>query len=412
MTPLSDIDPLLESFLNDPQEAVVGYDTAGRIFIWNAAAEALYGYSRQEMIGVPLKRLLPLHELGDHPEESSEAAPDEGSEIVSDRVTKKGVRLAVRLRRRAIRAATGELTGIVERSYLSPCGSPISPAEHHLRTLVEQMPLICWITDAKLRVTSVFGSRNWGGRRATGQSIHEFLSPGENSLPAVKSHLDALRGRASRLEYRREGHVFDLSVEPLRDANSRVVGCAGMALDVTERVKSEEEVKFRATHDGLTGLANYREFIERLEHEVRRSDRTRASFGVLLLDLDDLKVINDRYGHLAGNQALRSLALIMREYCRATDVAARYGGDEFAMLLLDADRERAEGVAERIRAHLASRTEPPTLSASMGVSVYPADGVSGAQLLEAADKRLYKSKRARVRTKTTDAPQSEKAAGR
>ncbi|MFM9653868.1 PAS domain S-box protein, partial [Streptomyces galilaeus] len=72
---MSDIDPLLESFLNDPQEAVVGYDTAGRIFIWNAAAEALYGYSRQEMIGVPLKRLLPLHELGDHPEESSEAAP-------------------------------------------------------------------------------------------------------------------------------------------------------------------------------------------------------------------------------------------------------------------------------------------------------------------------------------------------
>jgi len=80
-----------------------------------------------------------------------------------------------------------------------------------------------------------------------------------------------------------------------------IVGRIGMALDVTERKKTEEEIRHRATHDGLTGLANYSEFFDSLKREAGRAGRTGQPFAVLLLDLDDLKPINDRLGHLAGN---------------------------------------------------------------------------------------------------------------
>ena len=94
---------------------------------------------------------------------------------------------------------------------------------------------------------------------------------------------------------------------------------------------------YQATHDALTGLANYREFVDALEREVKRADRSHNMFAVLLPDLDKLKQINDRNGHLAGNRALKRLANVMREHCRAIDIAARYGGDEFALVLIDAD---------------------------------------------------------------------------
>ena len=157
----------------------------------------------------------------------------------------------------------------------------------------------------------------------------------------------------------------------MRGASGAVIGCIGVALDITERKKTEEEVRFQATHDGLTGLANYREFVTHLEDEVRRASRTGHAFGLLLLDLYGLKQINDRLGHLAGNRALKRLAHVMKEHSRATDVAARYGGDEFGLLLIDADYGRSEQVASRIRERLYLESTSPRLSVSIGAAVYP-----------------------------------------
>ncbi|HKM82075.1 MAG TPA: diguanylate cyclase [Candidatus Acidoferrum sp.] len=209
----------------------------------------------------------------------------------------------------------------------------------------------------------------------------------------MKQHLAALNGISSRFEYKRRKHVFDISLEPLRDSNGSILGCIGMALDITERKKTEEEIRHQATHDGLTGLVNYREFYGSLEKEVCRAERSHHPFGLLLLDLDDLKGINDRLGHLAGNRALRRLARVMKENCRASDVAARYGGDEFAILLIDADAERVQQIAQRIANRLSEQPDEPRLSVSIGSAIYPADGQSPQDLLEAADRRLYRNKK-------------------
>jgi diguanylate cyclase (GGDEF)-like protein/PAS domain S-box-containing protein len=272
--------------------------------------------------------------------------------------------------------------------------------------MVQQMPVLFWTTDQRLRITSHWGPMLGVHRRmqpkAIGQTIHEFLRCPQDEDAPVKQHLAALNGISSRFEYKRRKHVFDISLEPLRDSNGSILGCIGVALDITERKKTEEEIRHQATHDGLTGLVNYREFYGSLEKEVLRAERSHHSFGLLLLDLDDLKGINDRLGHLAGNRALRRLARVMKENCRASDIAARYGGDEFAILLIDADAERAQQIAQRIANRLSEQPDEPRLSVSIGSAVYPEDGQSPQDLLEAADRRLYRNKKA-LRWQTADA---------
>jgi diguanylate cyclase (GGDEF)-like protein len=121
---------------------------------------------------------------------------------------------------------------------------------------------------------------------------------------------------------------------------------------------------------------------------------------VLLLDLDDLKKINDNYGHLVGSRAICRLGDVLRIHCRAVDTAARYGGDEFALVLPETHEDEARRVASRIQEVLASADEQPPLSASIGISVYRGDGERIEKLLSEADRDLYSEKARRGRRRT------------
>jgi diguanylate cyclase (GGDEF)-like protein len=161
-----------------------------------------------------------------------------------------------------------------------------------------------------------------------------------------------------------------------------------------------EQVRHLAVSDPLTGLVNYRRLLDVLENETERTDRTGRPFSVLLLDLDDLKKINDSYGHLVGSRAICRLADILRIHCRAIDTAARYGGDEFALVLPESEADEAHRVANRIRDVMANDQEPPRLSASIGISVYRGDGERIEKLLSEADNDLYAEKAKRQRRVT------------
>lgn len=150
-----------------------------------------------------------------------------------------------------------------------------------------------------------------------------------------------------------------------------------------------------AVTDPLTGLANHRQLINALEAEIRRSRRTAQPLAVVLLDLDGLKQINDRHGHLAGSLAIRRVAEALLGSCRATDTAARFGGDEFALVLPETGEAAAWHVARGVVDRLATDAEKPNLSISVGVAVYPGHGETVEALLNAADVALYETKERR-----------------
>jgi diguanylate cyclase (GGDEF)-like protein len=158
-----------------------------------------------------------------------------------------------------------------------------------------------------------------------------------------------------------------------------------------------EQVRHLAVSDPLTGLANYRRLLDVLESETERTNRSGRPFAILLLDLDGLKKINDTYGHLVGSRAICRVADILRIHCRAIDTAARYGGDEFALVLPESEETEAESVAERIRHVMELDPEKPPLSASIGISVYRSSGGRIEKLLSEADAKLYKEKSKRGR---------------
>ena len=161
------------------------------------------------------------------------------------------------------------------------------------------------------------------------------------------------------------------------------------AFDVTERKEAEEQLQLLAVTDPLTGLGNYRRLVEALDAEVKRSERTGRPFAVLLADLDQLKKINDLYGHLVGSQALCRFADVLRVNCRAIDTATRYGGDEFAVILPETTASEARLAASRIHDRIAADSQQPALSVSIGVAVYPQSGKTMEALLRTADRELY-----------------------
>src|SRR6266436_278107 len=161
--------------------------------------------------------------------------------------------------------------------------------------------------------------------------------------------------------------------------------------DVTKQRQLEDHLRQQAARDPLTGLANYRHLAELLDMEIKRSERTGREFALLLFDLDGLKQINDRYGHLTGSHAICRVADVL-SFCRDIDTAARYGGDEFAVVLPETGAEAADQVARRIRDGIANDGMGPLLSVSIGIAVYPHDGEKIEALLRKADVAMYAMK--------------------
>ena len=175
-----------------------------------------------------------------------------------------------------------------------------------------------------------------------------------------------------------------------------------VAAVVSDRKAALDRLHDQATTDPLTTLANYRHLMDVLRAEIARSDRTGRDFAVLFLDVNGLKQINDRFGHLAGSRVLCQIAETLRQTCRTTDTPARFGGDEFAVVLAETGREGAAQVLRRVSDRLAAIKEQPLPSVTGGIAVYPADGGTPAALLGFADQALYKLKPRRAARKAKE----------
>jgi diguanylate cyclase (GGDEF)-like protein len=168
-----------------------------------------------------------------------------------------------------------------------------------------------------------------------------------------------------------------------------------------ELERFNEALRDQAIHDGLTGLYNYRYFQEALSREIARSTRHGKPLSLILLDVDSFKRYNDEHGHQMGDDALCSIGEILLRRIRKSDIAARYGGDEFVVLLPEVGREHGMQIAEAMREAIAGHpfhdreTQPGgNVTASFGLAVYPEDGSDPCSLIKEADRTMYLAKQA------------------
>lgn len=198
---------------------------------------------------------------------------------------------------------------------------------------------------------------------------------------------------------RKEGEIYPewISMTSIKSETGDPQYYVGIFSDISERKAAEREVRHQANSDVLTGLANRRSFVDRLENAIEMCKRNDTKAAVFFMDIDFFKKVNDALGHLAGDDLLKKIATRLRECVRSSDTVARFGGDEFSALFYDVkDHERLDLIAEKMLEHL---SRPYTLgdqvvnvSVSIGIAIFPDDATDAEGLLNLSDKAMYQVK--------------------
>ncbi len=368
-------------------DAVVATARDGRIVFVNTLAEELFGYPRDELVGAPVQTLWPedvrdrytrnmeLYFATEHPLRFSHEAWG---------LRKDGTRFV------------GEMSwGIVETNagpLLLAIGRDISARR---------------AAEARLRAVAAIGERALAGADPVDLAT-EAVELLRDTLPVAHAEVRlsggralAVSGTASESDVIRlpVGAGDELIVTPTRvladDEVSVLRALATTLASGLARLRGEERMRYEAVHDPLTGLANRTLLRDRLEHAVARADREGGATGILFVDLDGFKEVNDAHGHAAGDDVLVELASRLRRTVRPADTVARLGGDEFVVVCEDVDEASALALGERllesIESPLAIRDVKHHLSASIGVALGPCDPDT---LLAHADTAVYRAKAA------------------
>ncbi|HEY0004349.1 MAG TPA: GGDEF domain-containing protein [Pyrinomonadaceae bacterium] len=211
----------------------------------------------------------------------------------------------------------------------------------------------------------------------------------------------------------------------LEDGDKIIIGEHLLRFDMLDEIDREfqRQIHRLLVHDELTGLLTSRSFFSELRREAARAESENRPFCVLMMDLDHFKDVNDTYGHLAGNETLEEIGGVITRALRAGDVAARFGGEEFAAFLLDADLAQALVAAERVRAAIeehpfpAARRGSPDeamkhhMTISIGIAAFPEDARDPIELVEMADSALYRAKRSGRNRVCSYSPQPSEVGG-
>lgn len=281
-------------------------------------------------------------------------------------------------------------------------------AHNQLRKLIEQGSDWYWQTDCEHRLMHIVHHRAGGDERLcrnVGRTWWQF--PRSDHSPGLSSAQlrEIFEGREGFRDLRvtvpdgmRPPLHLHLSGTPRLDDHGAFAGYHGTAIDVTEQIRNTERIHHLAYHDHLTGLPNRRLLSDRLNQAMAQARRNRGRVGVILLDVDDFKRINDLAGHSTGDQVLMEIADRLRHAVRSCDSVARLEGDAFVILLPGLEQmQHAEQVAAKVLSALHEPIQRPfpraPLGASMGIALFPEDADTASGLLDMADMRMQRAKR-------------------
>jgi diguanylate cyclase (GGDEF)-like protein/PAS domain S-box-containing protein len=302
-------------------------------------------------------------------------------------------------------ATSGSLIDVTERYRFE---QELAEREARLRTLIETTPDVVFTSDLDGRITSMnpAGERMAGlpGQSAIGRHLAELIDP---------AHADNTRDLVRRTAEGHEG-TYELPIQTptgsvmlelrlrLVHRDGQPVELMGVGRDITVHKQKEEALRSLTLEDELTGLYNRRGFLTLAERHLKLAVRRKIGLLLLFCDVDGLKVINDTFGHAAGDRAIIAAADLLRRSFRSADIIARLGGDEFTVFPLEAAGNSAQLLMERLAFNVdgynEASGEPFKLALSAGVSRFDPDSSwTIQQLLDEADRQLYESRRARRR---------------
>ncbi len=295
---------------------------------------------------------------------------------------------------------------------------PIGEPDRKLASAPTQKPRVLLAeddADARAIVADLLGAHYELAEAGDGEDALRLARATAPDIILMDLFMPRLDGFAALEDLRRDPRTADVPVILLSAQNDDLTKVRGLDLGAADflvkpfsgrellaRVAKALQQKSQREHflamaqtDGLTGLPNYRAFRARLDEELRRASRYHTELSLVMIDLDELKALNDRHGHAVGNQAIVALANVIRQELRGTDFAARYGGDEFVALLPHTDGENGARFAERVRAAFSITGDQLRLPLHISVGVAEFDHAEprADALIEAADAALYRAKR-------------------
>jgi diguanylate cyclase (GGDEF)-like protein/PAS domain S-box-containing protein len=394
---------------------IANVDLDGRFQRVNRSLCELLGYSEAELVGRTVKDL-------SHPEDrdltDAGRARVRSGELESTGTQKRYLRkdgttvwvhLTVALVRDAAGSPQYEIAVFDDETERVNAQAALRHREAELQLLTDNVPAMIMYVDRELKC--VFVNRRYADffgftpAELVGKPLRQIV--GGAAYPQLEPHfVQALGGRPA--VYQRnvrlsngEDRCIEVKVVPRAAVEGEIPGCYSMAIDVTEQKQAEERIRHIANHDSLTGLPNRMLFNDRLGQTIRFAKRVNGQFGLLYLDLDKFKPVNDVYGHDAGDQLLKSVGERIRAQLRESDTVARLGGDEFAVIIPDV--KTPEDVALVARKIIAALTAPFVVGAqdnavevgtSIGIAIYPADAKDHESLIRKADLAMYAAKQA------------------
>ena len=376
-------------------EGIIVVNEKGLVDTFNPAAEKLFGYLAAEIRQRPLKPLLPTLLDADGKLHTAESE----HEITGYHRDGTSMQMSIRVSAMQIsgeRMYTCLVADITRRKAME---DQLRDAESRYRDLVETAQDMVWTLDTEGRLTylnkaceSIYG---FPADAMLHHQLHEYRSPehppiDEEAIQQLLQGVETVQFETVHLDRDNKPHFLSFSGRSHKDATGQVTRISGTARDITEQKAFQHQLSYHAEHDPLTGMFNRHYFQEELERTVARVGRNGSDCALFYIDLDQFKYINDTLGHAAGDRLLIDVAALLAAHVREGDLLARFGGDEFTLLLYNINKQDVLRAADNFRSlcddyRFTEDDKSFTISCSIGIAMIDETVISAQELLSHAD---------------------------